>query len=119
MILWNYPLEYDDLGDEAEAVIDEAFERGGVPGLAACSRASGAGRSSGAASRSCARWRSSATSSRSRDEWIANLLSVSSIAHQPDEDRDAFASRLRELIPADRVVGAPPIRTVAYWTRRV
>ena len=54
----------------------------------------------------------------SRDEWIANMLSVSSIAHQPEEDRDAFAQRLRELVPADRTVGRR-VRTVAYWTRRV
>ena len=33
VILWNIPVEFAHLGDEAEAVIDEAFERGGVPGL--------------------------------------------------------------------------------------
>jgi hypothetical protein len=52
-----------------------------------------------------------------RDEWIANMLSVSSIAHQPEEDRDAFAERLRELVPSDRMVGRR-VRTVAYWARR-
>ena len=51
-----------------------------------------------------------------RDEWIANMLSVSSIAHQPDEDRLAFAERMRELVPAGRRVRRR-FRTVAYWTR--
>jgi hypothetical protein len=46
------------------------------------------------------------------------MLSVSSIAHQPEEERDAFATRLRELIPADREVRRR-FRTVAYWTRLV
>jgi hypothetical protein len=43
---------------------------------------------------------------------------VSSVAHQPEEDRDAFAQRLRELVSADRMVGRR-VRTIAYWTRRV
>ena len=118
VILWNIGVDYDDLGDEAEAVIDEAFERGGEPGLPRI--LSGA-------------WRSPVEAGpfeplreaeverelvRSRDEWIANMLSVSSIAHQPDEDRDAFARRLRELVPPEREV-RHLTRTVAYWTRRV
>jgi ubiquinone/menaquinone biosynthesis C-methylase UbiE len=117
VIIWNYPLAYDDMG-EAEAVIEEAFERGGAPGLGRV--LSGEWRrplESGAFEelREVAVERDLA---RSRDQWIANMLSVSSIAHQPDEDREAFASRLRELIPADRVIGGR-LRTVAYWTRRV
>ena len=117
VIIWNYPLSYDDMGPEAEAVIEEAFERGGVPGLGRVLSGE---------------WRRPLQQgfeelrevsverdlARSRDQWIANMLSVSSIAHQPDEDREAFASRLRELIPADRVAGGR-LRTVAYWTRRV
>jgi hypothetical protein len=43
---------------------------------------------------------------------------VSSIAHQPQEDREELARRLRELIPGDREI-RNPVRTVAYWTRRV
>ena len=57
-------------------------------------------------------------SKEERDEWIANMLSVSSVAHQPEEARDVFAKRLRELVPAERMVGRR-VRTVAYWTRRV
>jgi SAM-dependent methyltransferase len=118
VILWNIPVEFADLGEEAEAVIDEAFERGGVPGLPRVLSGE---------------WRRPVEDGpfeelreaeverdvlNTRDEWIANLLSVSSIAHQPEEDRAAFAARLHELVPADREVSRR-IRTVAHWTRRV
>ena len=43
------------------------------------------------------------------------MLSVSSIAVQPEEDRTAFAERLRELLPAET---RQRFRVVAYWTRR-
>ena len=118
VIFWNIPVEFADLGDEAEAVIDEAFERGGVPGLPRVLSGE---------------WRRPIEDGpfeelrgaeierdvlSTRDEWIANLLSVSSIAHQPEKDRAAFAARLRELVPADREVRRR-IRTEAHWTRRV
>ncbi len=118
VILWNIPVEFADLGEEAEAVIDEAFGRGGVPGLPRVLSGE---------------WRRPVEDGpfeelreaeverdvlNTRDEWIANLLSVSSIAHQSEEDRAAFARRLRELVPADREVHRR-IRTVAHWTRRV
>jgi SAM-dependent methyltransferase len=118
VILWNIPVEFADLGEEAEAVIDEAFERGGVPGLPRVL---------------AGEWRRPLADGpfeelreaeverdvlNTRDEWIANLLSVSSIAHQSEDDRAAFARRLRELVPADREVHRR-IRTVAHWTRRV
>jgi SAM-dependent methyltransferase len=117
VILWNIGIEYDDMGEEAEALIDEMFTRGGEPGLGRI--LSGA-------------WRRpleegpfeelhETTVERdvvsSRDAWIANMLSVSSIAHQPDDARAEFAERLRELVPADREVRRR-FRTVAYWTRR-
>ncbi len=102
---------------EAEAVLDEAFERGGMPG--------GPRVTSGV-------WREPLERSAfgelredehewvyvtSRDEWIAHILSVSSIAHQSDEDRLTLAARLRELVPEGDV--RRPFRTVAYWTRLV
>src|SRR5262249_58842916 len=52
---------------------------------------------------------------RDRDAWIANMLSVSSIAHQPEEARAGLAERLRELVPPGEVHRR--YRTVAYWTR--
>src|SRR5206468_5873660 len=33
VILWNIPVEFADMGEEAEALIEAAFERGGVPGI--------------------------------------------------------------------------------------
>jgi len=116
VILWNIGLEYDHMGDEAEAVIQEMFERGGEPGIGRVLSGE---------------WRRPLESGRfeelreaeverdvvsSRDEWIANMLSVSSIAHQPETDRDEFARRIRELVPADLEVRRR-FRTVAYWTR--
>jgi SAM-dependent methyltransferase len=115
-IFWNVFLEREPpLSDEAEAVLDEAFARGGVPGLPRV--LSG-------------RWREPIAASRfgelhedelvrevvtDREGWIANMLSVSSIAHQPDEDRAALAERLRELVPPGEI--RRRYRTVAYWTR--
>jgi SAM-dependent methyltransferase len=117
VILWSLPLEFDDLGPEVEATIDEAIARGGEPGLPKVLSGE---------------WRRPLEGVfeplqeaslerelvRSREQWIANLLSVSSITHQPDEDRATFAGRLRELVPAEREVWHRT-QTVAYWTRRV
>ena len=111
MIFWNIPVEFVDLGDEVEAVIDEAFERGGVPGLPRVLSGE---------------WRRPVEAGpfeelreaevereivNTRDEWIANLLSVSSIAHQPEADRAAFAGRLRELVPPARRCAPDPHRS--------
>lgn len=116
VILWNIGIEYDRMGDEAEAVIDEMFKRGGEPGIGRV--LSGGWR--GPLERGPFEELRDTDVERdvvcSRDEWIANMLSVSSIAHQPDEDRLAFAERMRELIPAGRPVRRR-FRTVAYWTR--
>jgi SAM-dependent methyltransferase len=118
-LLWSIFGEERDppVSAEAEAVLDEAFARGGTPG--------GPKVTSGL-------WREPLERSAfgelredehewvyvtSRDEWIAHILSVSSIAHQPDEDRLRLAERLRELVPEGDV--RRPFRTVAYWTRRV
>jgi SAM-dependent methyltransferase len=116
-ILWNYPLEYAAVGEDVDALLDEAFERGGAPGLPRV--LSGEWRlplerggfeelREDAVERDIV---------RTRDEWIANMLSVSSIAHQPEEARDELARGLRELLPADEEVHNP-VRTVVYWTRR-
>jgi ubiquinone/menaquinone biosynthesis C-methylase UbiE len=115
-IFWNIFVDSEPpLHDEAEAVLDEALARGGVPGLPRV--LSG-------------RWREPIAGSRfgelhedevmrevvtDRDGWIANMLSVSSIAHQPAEDRTALAERLRELVAAGEI--RRRYRTIAYWTR--
>jgi SAM-dependent methyltransferase len=115
---WNYPLSYDEMGPEAETVIEAAFERGGIPGLGRVLSGEWRRPLESGAFEELREVSLERDLERSRDDWIANMLSVSSIAHQPDEDREAFASRLRELVPAERVVRAR-LRTVAYWTRRV
>ena len=118
VIVWNIPVEFAELGDEAEAVIDEAFERGGVPGLPRVLSGEWQRPIEDGPFEELDEAEVERDVLNTRDEWIANLLSVSSIAHQPEEDRAAFAGRLRELVPADREVRRR-IRTVAHWTRRV
>jgi SAM-dependent methyltransferase len=116
-IFWNIPADEmePELSREARAVIDEPFRRGGVPGLPRV--LSGEWRDCFHGSRfgelreeSVDRWIVS-----DRETWIANLLSVSSIAALPDDERVALASRLRELAPDAEY--RRRFRTVAYWTR--
>ena len=104
VLLWNIGIDYDFMGPEAEAAIGEMFERGGRPGLGRVLSGD---------------WRRPLETgfeelheaeverdlSVTRDQWIANMLSVGPVAHQPEEDRDVFAKRLRELVPAERMVG--------------
>jgi hypothetical protein len=118
VIFWNIPVEFADLGDEAEAVIDEAFERGGVPGLPRVLSGEWKRPIEDGPFEELREAEVERDILNTRDEWIANLLSVSSIAHQPEEDRAAFAARLRELVPADREVRRR-IRTEVHWTCRV
>jgi SAM-dependent methyltransferase len=117
VLLWNIGLEYPELGEEVDAVIDEAFERGGTPGLARV--LSGAWRGPVAAAgfeelREAELERELVTD---REGWIANLLSVSSVAALPDGERAEFAERLRALVEPGELRRV--VRTVAYWTRRV
>jgi hypothetical protein len=103
------------LSAEAEELLDEAFARGGVPGLQRV--LSG-------------RWREPFAGSAfeelreeefeydlviDREVWIARILSVSSMAVQPDESRAALAEQLRELVPPGEM--KQRFRVVAYWTR--
>jgi SAM-dependent methyltransferase len=115
-IFWNYPLEDDEMGEEAERVIKAAIERGGEPGLGRVLSNEWRRPLEAAPFEPLREAEVERDFVSSRDEWIANMLSVSSIAHQPDEDRVAFAKQLRELIPVDRRVHRR-FRTVAYWTR--
>jgi SAM-dependent methyltransferase len=117
VILWNYPLEYEHMGDEAEEVIAAAFERGGEPGLGRVLSGEWRRPLEQAEFEPLRETQVERDIVSTRDEWIANMLSVSSIAHQPDEQRLDFARRLRELIPSERTVRRR-VRTVAYWTRR-
>jgi ubiquinone/menaquinone biosynthesis C-methylase UbiE len=103
------------MGEEAERVLDVAFAKGGSPGIGKVLSGywrepiakAGFGPLSEAESE---RW-----VTRTRDQWVANMLSVSSIASLPDEDRIELAERLRELVPD--VEYGWTIRTTVYWTR--
>ncbi|HEX6490262.1 MAG TPA: class I SAM-dependent methyltransferase [Gaiellaceae bacterium] len=116
-LFWNIPsgeLE-PPLGEEAEALIDEAFRRGGAPGLPRV--LSGAWRApfAGAGFEELREHELERELVSDREAWLANLLSVSSIAVQPEEERAAFARKLRELVPPGEY--RRHLRTVAYWTR--
>jgi SAM-dependent methyltransferase len=116
VIFWNIFLAQESpLDERVEAVLDEAFARGGAPGQPRV--LSGTWREPLAESRFGELREAELVRDvvRERDTWIANMLSVSSIAHQPEEDRTALAERLRELVPPGEVHRR--YRTVAYWTR--
>ena len=116
-IFWNIPEDEmePELSRDAETLIEDAFRRGGAPGLPRV--LSGEWRAPFERSRfgelreeSVERWIVS-----NRERWIANLLSVSSIAALPPAERAAFAARLRDLCPEGEY--RRRFRTVAYWTR--
>jgi SAM-dependent methyltransferase len=114
---WN--IEFSDiqppLGEKADALLDEAFARGGRPGIARI--LSGEWRKPLEASDFGPLQTAEAEREvvRDRERWLATMLSVSSIAALPDEERRTLAARLRELVPD--VDYRWRIRTVAYWTR--
>jgi ubiquinone/menaquinone biosynthesis C-methylase UbiE len=118
-IFWN--VEFGDpeppMGKAVDAVLDEAFARGGRPGIGKV--LSGAWRKPIEASPlgplQEAEFERYVT--RDRDQWVANMLSVSSIASQPAEARAELAAQLRKLVPD--VEYRWSIRTVVYWTRLV
>jgi len=115
VVLWNIPLEHADVGEEADAVIDEAHSRGGTPGLPRVLSGRWRPPIAGAGFEELREAELERELVTDREGWIANLLSVSSIAVQPDEERAAFAARLRELVPPGEL--RRRVKTVAYWTR--
>jgi SAM-dependent methyltransferase len=116
-IFWNIPTDHHEpkLSDEAEAVIDEKFRRGGVPGLPRVLSGQWRLPFDGAPFEKLREGEVERDIVSDRERWIANLVSVSSIARLPDEERAAFAARLRELCPEGEY--RRRVRTVAYWTR--
>jgi SAM-dependent methyltransferase len=113
-VFWNIGLEYPELGEEVETLIDETMERGGAPGLPKVLSGEWRGPIAAAGFEELREAEVERDLVTDREGWIANLLSVSSIAVQPDEDRDAFAARLRELVPPGEL--RRRVKTVAYWT---
>ena len=100
---------------EADQLVEEAIERGGQPGAHRVK---------------AGLWREPFAGSRfeglredheerelplTRDELIAYVLSISSIAAQPDAERQRLSVRLRELVPDCEYRRF--VRTEAFWTR--
>ena len=116
VVMWNTKSEREPpFPEEANRVIGEAIERGGAPGLARI-LAGGWRESLAAAPFEELRERQfDREETISRDQWIAYLLSISSIASQPETARVELAERLRALapdIPYRRL-----LHTDLYWTR--
>jgi SAM-dependent methyltransferase len=103
------------LPDAAEAVIAAAFRRGGAPGLPRV--LSGVWRApfDGAPFEELREHEVQRELVTGREAWLAKLLSVSSIAVQPEAQRAALAEQLRELVPPGEY--RRRVRTVAFWTR--
>ena len=116
VVLWNTQVQHDPrFPEEANRVIEEAVERGGAPGQSRI--LSGTWREPLARSRfeELHERQFDREETISRDERIAYILSVSSIASQPEEARVALAERLRELAPD--VPYRRLLHTDLYWTR--
>jgi SAM-dependent methyltransferase len=116
-IFWNVDFGGTEppMPDAAEEVLEAAFARGGAPGLPKV--LSGEWRQPLERSRFGPLEEAEVERyvTRDREGWLANILSVSSIASQSDEQRAILAARLRELVPD--VEYRWRVRTVAYWTR--
>jgi SAM-dependent methyltransferase len=116
VVVWNTQIKHDPpFPEEANRVIEEAIERGGAPGLSRI--LSGVWREPLARSRfeELRERQFDREETISRDERIAYLLSVSSIASQPEAARRELAGQLRELapdVPYHRL-----LHTDLYWTR--
>ena len=84
VIFWNYPLQDDEMGEEVERAIKAAIERGGEPGLGRVLSNEWRRPLEAAPFEPLCEAEVERDFVSSRDEWIANMLSVSSIAYQPD-----------------------------------
>lgn len=114
-IFWNiFQDEKPPLSPEAKALLDEAFARGGVPGLARVLSGRWREAFAGSAFEELREEEYEYELAVDRDTFVARMLSVSSIAVQPEQDRAAFAERLRVLLPDET---RQRFRVVAYWTR--
>ena len=116
VVMWNTRTERDPpFPEEADRLIDEAVARGGVPGLARILSGKWRRTIAGAPFEELSERHLDGEETISRDQSIAYLLSVSSIAAQPEAARRELAERLRELTP-DRPYRRL-LHTECYWTR--
>ena len=118
-IFWN--VDFGDpeppMGDEVERVLDVAFAKGGAPGIGKVLSGFWREPIAKAPFEPLREAEAERIVTRTRDQWLANMLSVSSIASLPDDDREELAERLRDLVPD--VEYRWSIRTIAYWARLV
>ena len=116
-IFWN--VDFGDpeppMGDEVERVLDDAFAKGGAPGIGKVLSGFWREPIAKAPFEPLRQAEVERMVTRTRDQWLANMLSVSSIASLPDVEREELAQRLGELVPD--VEYRWSIRTIAYWTR--
>lgn len=117
VILWNVDFGDPDppMGLEVESALGEAFARGGAPGLGKVLSGFWREPIAKAPFEPLRHAELERTVESDRERWLANMLSVSSIASQSDEDRAALAARLRGIVPEARYRWQ--VTTVAYWTR--
>jgi SAM-dependent methyltransferase len=116
VVLWNTRVDHDPrFPQEARRLVEEAIDRGGAPGLARI--LSGAWREPLARSRfeELRERQADREETVSRDQRIAYILSVSSIASQPETARRDLGEQLRELAPD--VPYRRFLHTDLYWTR--
>jgi ubiquinone/menaquinone biosynthesis C-methylase UbiE len=117
VIFWN--IDFGDteppMPDEVEALLDEAFARGGAPGLPKVLSGFWRKPIEAAPFEPLQEAELERTIESDDERWLANMLSVSSIASQSDADRADLAARLRELLPKSEYRWR--VKTVAYWTR--
>jgi SAM-dependent methyltransferase len=116
VVLWNTRMSHDPpFPQEARSLVEEAIDRGGAPGLSRV--LSGAWREPLARSRfeELRERQADREETVSRDERIAFILSVSSIASQPETARRDLGEKLRELTPD--IPYRRFLHTDVYWTR--
>jgi SAM-dependent methyltransferase len=115
VVMWNTRIERDPpFPEEADRLIDAAFDRGGAPGISKVLAGEWRKPLAGAFEE-LREAHVDREETISRAESIASLLSVSSIASQPEPTRRQLAERLRELAPDRPYVRR--LHTVVYWTR--
>jgi SAM-dependent methyltransferase len=118
-LLWNERVREEEppIGDEAVRVAEEAIQRGGEPGGPRYQ--SGVWRAPFAAAPFEALRETSLEHEEvvGADEVAAYVLSISSVASLPAEERRSVGKRLRELVPAADYRRF--LRADLYWTRRL
>jgi SAM-dependent methyltransferase len=117
VLLWNIPVgEVEPPVPRAAAkLLDEAFARSGQPGLPKVLSGEWRAPFEGSGFEEL-RQNDAANEHRvDREGLIAHMLSISSIAALPDEERSELEEQLRELLPEGRYRRS--FRTEAHWTR--